>query len=163
MPFGVRIDLITSIIHGQFGGICFDPQVPPPPRCTPVVISTKLTSRLSLAPCCAGQPSFCHIQAAPRRALAPADSILRRYCLAGYRTLFRLRAFEARTLFHTFNFVGREPHKKTGLREHRNARLGPRHRQRTPSGHKRMNRVASPLRDLSGAPLCLSIHFVHHF
>jgi hypothetical protein len=33
-----------------------------------VVISTKLTSRLSLAPCCcAGQPSFGHIQAAPRR------------------------------------------------------------------------------------------------
>jgi hypothetical protein len=56
----------------------FAPQVPPPPRCTPVVISTKLTSRLSLAPCCAGQPSFGHIQAAPRWALAPVDSIRRR-------------------------------------------------------------------------------------
>jgi hypothetical protein len=61
-----------AIGHGQFGGICFAPQVPPAPAprcCTPVVISTKLTSRLSLAPCCAGQPSFGHIQAAPRRAL----------------------------------------------------------------------------------------------
>jgi hypothetical protein len=51
----------------------FVPQVPPPPRCTTVVISTKLTSRLSLAPCCACQPSFGHIQAAPRRALAPVE------------------------------------------------------------------------------------------
>jgi hypothetical protein len=51
--------------------------VPPAPRCTPVVISTKLTSRLSLAPCCAGQPSFGHIQAAPRRGLLPLDSIRR--------------------------------------------------------------------------------------
>jgi hypothetical protein len=75
-----------NYIHGQFGGIFFAPQVPPPPRCTPVVISTKLTSRLSLAPCCTGQPSFGHIQAAPRRALLPLDSIRRRYCLAGYRT-----------------------------------------------------------------------------
>jgi hypothetical protein len=58
-----------NYIHGQFGGGGFAPQVPPAPRCTPVVISTKLTSRLSLAPCCAGQPSFGHIQAAPRRAL----------------------------------------------------------------------------------------------
>jgi hypothetical protein len=62
-------------IHGQFGGTFFVPQVPPAPRCTPGVISTKLTSRLSLAPCCAGQPSFGHIQAAPRRALAaPVES-----------------------------------------------------------------------------------------
>jgi hypothetical protein len=60
-----------NYIHGQFGGIFFVPQVPPAPRCTPVVISTKLTSRLSLAPCCACQPSFGRIQAAPRRALAP--------------------------------------------------------------------------------------------
>ena len=67
-----------NYIHGQFGGIFFAPQVPPAPRCTPVVISTKLTSRLSLAPCCAGQPSFGHIQAAPRRALLPPDSICRR-------------------------------------------------------------------------------------
>jgi hypothetical protein len=67
--------------HGQFGGTVFVPQgPPPPPRCTPVVIYTKLTSsRLSLAPCCAGQPSFGHIQAAPRRALLPLDSILRRF------------------------------------------------------------------------------------
>jgi hypothetical protein len=42
------------IIHGQFGSIFFAPQVPLAPRCTPVVISTKLNSRLSLAPCCAG-------------------------------------------------------------------------------------------------------------
>ena len=63
-----------NYIHGQFGGIFFVPQVPPAPRCTPVVISTKLTSRLSLAPCCACQPSFGHIQAAPRRALAPVES-----------------------------------------------------------------------------------------
>ena len=67
-----------NYIHGQFGGIFFAPQVPPAPRCTPVVISTKLTSRLTLAPCCAGQPSFGHIQAAPRRALLPLDSIRRR-------------------------------------------------------------------------------------
>jgi hypothetical protein len=65
-----------NYIRGQFGGIFFVPQVPPPPRCTPVVIPTKLTSRLSLAPCCACQPSFCHIQAAPRRALAPVESPL---------------------------------------------------------------------------------------
>jgi hypothetical protein len=32
--------------------ISFAPQVPPVPRCTPLVVSTKLTSRLSLAPCC---------------------------------------------------------------------------------------------------------------
>jgi hypothetical protein len=51
----------------------FAPQVPPPPRCTPVVVSTKLTPRLSLAPCCAGQPPFGHIQAALRRALLPLD------------------------------------------------------------------------------------------
>jgi hypothetical protein len=81
MPFEIaiwlgctHIDLITSYIHGQFGGGFFVPQVPPAPRCTPVVISTKLTSRLSLAPCCACQPSFGHIQAAPRRALAPVGS-----------------------------------------------------------------------------------------
>jgi hypothetical protein len=41
-----------NYIHGQFGGFFFAPQIPPPPRCTPVVVSTKLTSRLSLAPCC---------------------------------------------------------------------------------------------------------------
>jgi hypothetical protein len=41
-----------NYIHGQFGGIFFAPQVPPPPRCTPVVISTNLTSRLSLAHSC---------------------------------------------------------------------------------------------------------------
>ena len=98
MPFGVHIDVITSMANLGFGGIFFAPQVPPAPRCTPVVISTKLTSRLSLAPCCAGQPSFCHIQAAPRRALLPLDSFRRRYCLAGYRTLFRLQAFEASIL-----------------------------------------------------------------
>jgi hypothetical protein len=50
-----------NYVHGQFGGAFFAPQVPPAPRCTPVVISTKLASRLSLAPCCAGQPSFGHI------------------------------------------------------------------------------------------------------
>jgi hypothetical protein len=72
--WGVHIDLIPNYIHGRFGGIFFVPQVPPAPRCTPVVISTKLTSRLSLAPCCACQPSFGHIQAAPRRALAPVLS-----------------------------------------------------------------------------------------
>ena len=72
MPFGVHIDLITSMANLE--GFFFVPQVPPAPRCTPVVISTKLTSRLSLAPCCACQPSFGHIQAAPRRALAPVES-----------------------------------------------------------------------------------------
>jgi hypothetical protein len=77
MPFGVHIDLITSMANLEGGG--FAPQVPPAPRCTPVVISTKLTSaRLSLALCCAGQPSFAHIQAAPRRALLSLDSIRRR-------------------------------------------------------------------------------------
>jgi hypothetical protein len=64
----------SNYIHGQYLGFFFVPQVPPAPRCTPVVISTKLTSRLSLAPCCACQPSVCHIQAAPRRALAPVES-----------------------------------------------------------------------------------------
>jgi hypothetical protein len=165
MPFGVWGAHRPNYIHGQFGGTFFVPQVPPAPRCTPVVISTKLTSRLSLAPCCAGQPSFGHIQAAPRRALAPVGSSpgLVIWPVSGTQRLASFpKALKARTLSHTFNFVGREPHKKTGLREHRNARLGPRHRQRTPCGHKRMNRVASPLRDLSGAPLCLSIHFVHH-
>jgi hypothetical protein len=65
-----------NYIHGQFGGFFLVPQVPPAPRCTPVVIPTKLTPRLrlSLAPCCAGQPSFGHIQAAPRWALAPVES-----------------------------------------------------------------------------------------
>jgi hypothetical protein len=73
MPFGVHIDLITSMAN-LAGGFFFVPQVPPAPRCTPVVIPTKLTSRLSLAPCCACQPSFGHVQAAPRRALAPVES-----------------------------------------------------------------------------------------
>jgi hypothetical protein len=59
--------------HGQFGGICFATQVPPGPRCTPLAISTKLTPRLSPAPCCAGQPSFGDSNAAPRRALLPLD------------------------------------------------------------------------------------------
>jgi hypothetical protein len=70
-----------NYIHGQFGGFFLAPQVPPrPPGAPPwpVVISTKLTSRLSLAPCCAGQPSFGHIQAAPRRALLSLESIRRR-------------------------------------------------------------------------------------
>jgi hypothetical protein len=74
-----------NYIHGQFGGILFAPQVPPPPRCTPVVVSTKLTSRLSTpAPCCAlparcaGQPSLGHIPAAPRRALLPLGDSIRR-------------------------------------------------------------------------------------
>jgi hypothetical protein len=49
MPFGVHAHR-CNYIHGQFGGLFFAPQVPPAPRCTPVVISTKLTSRLSLAP-----------------------------------------------------------------------------------------------------------------
>ena len=72
MPFGVHIDVITSMANLEV--FFFVPQVPPAPRCTPVVISTKPTSRLSLAPCCACQPSFGHIQAAPRRALAPVES-----------------------------------------------------------------------------------------
>jgi hypothetical protein len=68
-----------NYIHGQFGGIFCPPGTPAPPvpgaRCTSVVISTELTSRLSLAPCCAGQPSFgrVQVQAAPRRALAPVS------------------------------------------------------------------------------------------
>ena len=81
-----------NYIHGQFGGIFFAPQVPPAPRCTPVVISTKLTSRLSLAPCCAGQPSFGHIQAAPRRALLPLDSIRRRSSQAKIKDLTTVRS-----------------------------------------------------------------------
>ena len=80
-----------NYIRGQFGGIFFVPQVPPAPRCTPVVISTKLTSRLSLAPCCAGQPSFGHIQAAPRRALLPLDSIRRRSSQAKITDLTTVR------------------------------------------------------------------------
>jgi hypothetical protein len=68
--WGLHIDLITSMANLEV--FFFAPQIPPAPRCTPVVISTKLTSRLSLAPCCAGQPSFGHIQAAPRRALLPS-------------------------------------------------------------------------------------------
>jgi hypothetical protein len=76
LPFGVHIDLITSMTNLE--GLCqlrLSPRYPRPPGArTPVVISTKLTSRLSLAPCCAGQPSFGHIQAAPRRALAPVGS-----------------------------------------------------------------------------------------
>jgi hypothetical protein len=79
MPFGVYIDLITNYIHGQFGGICFAPQVPPAPRCTPVVYFYQTDfPPLSRAPCCAGQPSFGHTQAAPRWALLPLDSIRRR-------------------------------------------------------------------------------------
>jgi hypothetical protein len=54
------------------------PGAPGPPVRTPVLISTKLTSRLSLAPCFAGQSSFGRIQAAPRRASLPLDSIRRR-------------------------------------------------------------------------------------
>jgi hypothetical protein len=70
--FGVHIDLITSMANLEVFVVV--PQVPPPPRCTPVVISTELASRLPLAPCCAGQASFGRIQAAPRRALAPVGS-----------------------------------------------------------------------------------------
>jgi hypothetical protein len=88
MPFGVHIDLITSMANLE--GF-FVPQVPPAPRCTPVVISTKLTSRLSLAPCCACQPSFGHIQAAPRRALAPVESIRRRSSQAKITDLTTVR------------------------------------------------------------------------
>jgi hypothetical protein len=81
-----------NYIHGHFGGIFFAPQVPLAPRCTPVVISTKLTSRLSLAPCCAGQPSFGHIQAAPRRALLLLDSIRRRSSQAKITDLTTVRS-----------------------------------------------------------------------
>jgi hypothetical protein len=42
--WGVQIDVITSMANLE---VFFAPQVPPAPRCTPVVISTKLTSRLS--------------------------------------------------------------------------------------------------------------------
>jgi hypothetical protein len=65
-----------NYIHGQFGGIFVVPQVPPAPRCTPVVIFTKLTSCLSLAPCCACQPSFGHIQAAGAPAGASSRGVL---------------------------------------------------------------------------------------
>jgi hypothetical protein len=75
MPFGVSIDLITSMVNLE---VLFCPPGTPGPPVHPLVISTKLTSRLSLAPCCAGQPSFGHIQAAPRRALLLLDSIRRR-------------------------------------------------------------------------------------
>jgi hypothetical protein len=82
-----------SHIPGQFGGICFAPQVPPAPRRTTAVVSTKPTSsRLSLAPCCAGQPSFGHIQAAPRRALFPLDSIRRRSSQAKTTDLTTVRS-----------------------------------------------------------------------
>jgi hypothetical protein len=47
MLVGVHIDLITSVANLGFGGIFLPPsQVPPGPRCTPVVISTKLTCDL---------------------------------------------------------------------------------------------------------------------
>jgi hypothetical protein len=47
MPFGVHIDLITSMANLE--GFFCPPGTPAPPRCTPVVISTKLTSRPTTA------------------------------------------------------------------------------------------------------------------
>jgi hypothetical protein len=66
---------IHNYIHGQFGGILFCPPGTPAPPVHPRgnFYQTDF-SRLSLAPCCAGQPSFGHIQAAPRRALLPLES-----------------------------------------------------------------------------------------
>jgi hypothetical protein len=66
MSFEVHIDLITSMANLGFVLGHLGTTGPP---VHPVVISTKLTSRLPLAPCCAGQPSFGHNQAAPRWAL----------------------------------------------------------------------------------------------
>jgi hypothetical protein len=78
--FGVHLDRRPKWVCGKFGGICFaPPQVPPAPRPRP---PGALTPRLSLAPCCAGQPPFGHIQASKRRPggpyLLPLDSMRRR-------------------------------------------------------------------------------------
>jgi hypothetical protein len=123
-----------NYIHGQFGGLFFVPQVPPAPRCTPVVISTKLTSRLSLAPCCACQPPFGHIQAAPRRALAPpVESPPAGPALKAYR--FGQKLLEL--LLHTKQSRGTMYTRGPALTRSRSR------------GYKRMNRFEASLRLLS--------------
>jgi hypothetical protein len=83
MLVGVHIDLIKSVANLGFGGIFFATQVPPGPRCTPVVISTKLASRRPLscsvlrgpAPLRPPQPSGA--PAGRLTALLPLDSLRR--------------------------------------------------------------------------------------
>jgi hypothetical protein len=90
MPFGVHIDLITSMTNLEVFFFC-PPGTPGPPVHPRGNFYQTDFPPLSLAPCCAGQPSFGHSQAAPRRALLPLDSIRRRSSQAKITDLTTVR------------------------------------------------------------------------
>jgi hypothetical protein len=73
MPFGVHLDR-SGRVYGKFGEFFLPPRYLRPPGAPPwLALSAKLTSRGPLASGCAGQPSFCHIQASKRHSGGPSS------------------------------------------------------------------------------------------